>query len=819
MSSLYLGKNVDPANYGLTDSVFQLAPERLVQHAVCVGMTGSGKTGLCVSLLEELAIAGVPVIVLDPKGDMANLALAFTDHRAVDFEPWVDASEAQRTGTTVAALAEKTAARWKKGLADWGVDHERVRRFTGGVDVSILTPGSRSGIPVNVLSALRLPDEGTRSDDEALTELVGGTVSALLGLVGVEADPVDDPGHIVLSTILGGAWQAGEDLDIEALVVRLVDPPFAKVGVFPVDSFMPRKDRMKLAMKLNGIVASPSFATWSEGVALDLDALLAPVDGKTPIRVFYTAHLDDAERMFFFAMLLDRVVAWSRRQPGTSALRALVYFDEVFGYLPPYPQNPPTKKPVLTLMKQARAVGVGTMLVTQNPVDVDYKALSNAATWFVGRLQTAQDRERVLDGLLDAAGRLDKGLVSRWLENLPARTFVVRDAKEDAPRLIQSRWAMSFLRGPLTRTEVERLGQGRRAPAAAPVVTPIRASSSGPTPLEARIPAARPPAEPTFDTDDRPLAAQPPPCPEGFAYRWLDPRVVFSARLSDVFGGYAEPRRPDGQVVWRPAVHARLHFRFDEGRDFLTERDEERLFFPLDGVGLPPASEPEIEPSDFLPGQPSGGRYEALPAFLDEKRELEALSKRIVEEALRGETDTMYRHTPLRLTSTAGEDRARFEARVAKAVQDKIDERVVKLKQQVDQKVARLEDKRRRLEHDRDRLHAESRAQTATEVVSAAETLFGMFFGSRRTSLSSIASKRQQTMRANERLGRTDKELADLEREVYELEGQTQDEIDRIRTEEERNLVGIEEIPVRMEKDDARVDAFGIVWVPVTREV
>ncbi|MCA9571379.1 MAG: ATP-binding protein, partial [Myxococcales bacterium] len=463
MSDLYLGRTVDPATMTETGGAYAFDCDRLTRHAVCFGMTGSGKTGLCVTLLEELGMAGVPVIVLDPKGDMTNLALAFGEHAPEDFEPWVDPSEADREGISVRELAERLSARWKKGLAGHGVTQERVDAFVQGAKVTIYTPGSTAGVSVDVLAMLNRPQGDLLADPEGTGDLVSGTVSSLLGLVGVDADPVKDPAHILLSRILHDAWTAGKDVDLESLILQLVDPPFKKVGVFPVDTFHPRKDRMELAMKLNGVAASPAFAAWSRGVPLDVDRLLDR-SGRTPVHIFTMAHLDGAERMFFASMLLNQVVAWSRRQPGSSALRALVYFDEVYGFLPPYPKNPPTKQPVLTLMKQARAVGVGTMLVTQNPVDVDYAAMSNAGLWMMGRLQTRQDRERVLDGLAGAAGDIDRPTLSAWLEGLPSRTFLVKDVKEKEPFVIKSRWAISYLRGPLTRREIGQLDQDVEVP-------------------------------------------------------------------------------------------------------------------------------------------------------------------------------------------------------------------------------------------------------------------------------------------------------------------------------------------------------------------
>ncbi|MBW1879152.1 MAG: DUF853 family protein [Deltaproteobacteria bacterium] len=802
---MYIGRRVDPSSMEVSSEDTLLDPDRLTRHAVCLGMTGSGKTGLCVSLLEELSMAGIPALVIDPKGDMANLALGFQEHRPEDFRPWIDPATARRDGQSVEAYAEKISGLWQKGLAKWGVDAERIARFVRGARVTVYTPGSDAGVPVNVLSALAAPPAELLEDQEGMRDLVGGTVGSLLGLVGVDADPVTDPAHIVLSRILSDAWAAGQNADLELLITRLVDPPFEKVGVFPVDTFYPRKDRMKLAMQLNGVIASPAFGAWRQGAALDVDGFLAKRDGRTQISVFYIAHLDDSQRMFFISTLLNRVLAWSRRQPGTSTLRALMYFDEVFGYLPPHPRNPPSKRSVLMLMKQARAVGLGTMLVTQNPVDIDYKALSNAGTWLIGRLQTKQDRERVLDGLVSASGAFDRGMVSDWLEGLPSRTFVLRDVKAREPALVHSRWAISYLRGPLTRREVQQLPEEYRsyeaaaAPAAPSVVA--AATAAAPRPVKDDLPDHGP---------------QPPPAPGSYTHHFLDPRVVFSSRLAGHFEEASIPKRDDGKLVWKPAVHATLHLRFDEG-DFVHDREEQRLFFPVTDREIGERGDPALEPGDFLPAAPADSLFAPLPALIDEASELKRLEKRVVEDIYRGETQKMFRHREFKLTSNAGETRDQFDERVRDAVQERVDVEVAKLKDKVDVKVKRLEDKKERLERDVLKWQQEARARGASELVSAGETLFGMFFGGRKKSLSTAMSKRQQTMRAKERLSRADEEAQELEREVYELENDTEHQIRVIENRLRGKERDVEEVDIRLERNDIRLDDFNILWVPVSR--
>ncbi|MEZ4319504.1 MAG: helicase HerA-like domain-containing protein [Myxococcota bacterium] len=798
----WFGREVVAEGMSETGRVVPLDPDRLTRHAVCFGMTGSGKTGLCVTLLEELAMAGVPMIVIDPKGDMSNLALAFADHRPEDFAKWVDPAEADRAGQSVADFSAALSARWKKGLAGHGVDRARIDAFVKGARVTVYSPGSSAAIPVNVLGMLRAPVAGTSEDLEGLRDLVSGTVGSLLGLVGIDADPVKDPRHVVLSQIVESAWSRGEDLDLERLILKIVDPPFEKVGVFPVDLFFPRNDRMALAMQLNGVVASPGFQVWAQGETLDVDALLAN-DGRTPIRIFTLAHLDEAQRTFFCSMLLNQVVAWSRRQPGSSKLRALVYFDEVMGYLPPHPRNPPTKRPVLTLMKQARAVGVGTMLVTQNPVDVDYAAMSNAGTWIMGRLQTKQDRDRVLDGLSGATGDVDRKTLSAWLEALPPRTFLVKDVTVPAPFLVKSRWAISYLRGPMTRRELGQLEQD--APSAG-------SSAPGTSAPVSSAPSAA--AAPVSGDPDLPTS--PAPSPGGRPVSFLDPRVAFGARLSEYLESAEEEPRADGAIVWRAGLYARLHLKFDEGREFELVRDEHRLFFPITDHSIPDGVEPPFEPGDFLPSPPPGGRFHVLSTLIDEVRELQALEKRVKEEVLRGETEKTFRNRALKLEGRAGETVEQFQARARVAVQDLVDADVAKLKDKVDRAVERLEDKQRRLQRDIGQRESEVSSKQASEAMNIAETAYAWFTG-RRRSVSTAMNKREQTRRASERLEQSKTELTEVERELYDLESDLETQVLAIENEKVKLLDQTEEIEVSLERADMTLDQFGIVWIPVTR--
>src|SRR4026209_2375126 len=485
----YLGKSKANDDLLLYDS------KDLVTHAVCVGMTGSGKTGLCINLLEEAAIDGIPAIIIDPKGDLCNLLLTFPNLAPEDFAPWVE------EGVDAAQQAQL----WKDGLAKWGEDGERIKRLKDAADFRIYTPGSNAGLPVSILKSFVAPPETIRQDNEALAERINTTVTSLLALIGIDADPVRSREHILLSNILNREWSAGRDLDIAGLIQKVQTPPITKVGVMELDSYFPAEDRFELAMSLNHLLASPSFASWMEGEALDIPKFLHTESGKPRLSIFSIAHLSDAERMFFVSLLLNQVLGWMRTQSGTSSLRAVLYMDEIFGYFPPV-SNPPSKLPLLTLLKQGRAFGLGVVLATQNPVDLDYKGLSNIGTWFLGRLQTERDKARMLDGLEGAAaGSFDRAAVDRILSALQKRVFLLHNVHDDHLVTFQTRWTLSYLRGPLSREQIRTLMAGRAKP------------STEAHPVAAKTPAARQDAAANASSDRLPVL--PPGIEQFFIHR------------------------------------------------------------------------------------------------------------------------------------------------------------------------------------------------------------------------------------------------------------------------------------------------------------
>ncbi len=843
---LYLGRSSETPH-----DAYRLEASKLRTHGVVVGMTGSGKTGLSLVLLEELVRAGVPIIAIDPKGDLGSLGLLFAGLAPDQFAPWVEAGS-----------AEDVAHRWRSGLEKWGLGPAEVDELRARMDLRLLTPGSGAGMSIDVLGAFRRPDSAVLDDPDARRQLVGATVSGLLGLAGRAVDPVRDPAHVVLSRIVDDAWGAGQDPDLEALVLALVDPPFSKVGVFPVDRFFPPKERMDLAMELNAVLASPAFAAWKHGQPLDVEQMLARPEqngGRVPVNVVNISHLGEEQRRFLLSVLLGRMQAWSRRQPGTEGLRAIVYFDEVAGYLPPHPHNPPTKAPLLTLMKQARAVGVGVVLCTQNPVDLDYKALSNAGTWMIGRLQTSQDRDRLLKGI----GRTD---LDDTVQQLAKRNFVVHLAGKGTS-VIGSRHAMCYLRGPLTGVEIRRivaergpspappraapqpvvpstppLPGGRAAPpplpfgttpppplpgaarAAAPPPLPQSYGRAVPPPLPSAVRAVAPPplpaAPPPLHAASAPVddGLLPAPPAVGGTSLWLHPHVAHSARLAGAFA--VEATRPDRAVVWRPALHLEVRLRFDEDRaGFVLDEHHHRVWFPLGPHGMARDALPvDLEARDFLPTAPPGpSRYELVPDWCDENAELKRLEKQVSDDIYRSESRGMFTHAKLKLHGRSDEREDQFRARCVEAAEAEADREIEKLSDKAERKARSLDEKIARLEQRIVEQEGVLQGRKAEEMVGLGETVLSFFVG-RRRSLSSAVGRRSRTQKSTAHLEGMEDQLARLQEEAVELKENLEREVEEIRAKwTELASSGLETKEVRLERNDIQVVRFGVLWIPVTR--
>jgi len=789
---LLLGEELDAA--GQRNGVsLELDPGDLTTHGVVVGMTGSGKTGLAVVLLEEALLRGVPALILDPKGDMGNLLLNFPALRPEDFRPWVDEAEAARSGETPDVLAARTAERWRQGLADWSQTPDRMRRLGMGTHFSLFTPGSSAGIPLDVVGSLRAPAATAGADAQA--DEIEGFVSGLLALIGKAADPLSSPEHILLSNLIARAWGAGQDLDLGTLVRQLADPPIRKLGVFELDTFMPPKDRMALAVQLNALLASPSFASWMTGVPLDLDRILYDDAHRPRAAILYLAHLSEPERQFLVTLVMSRLVGWMRRQPGTSELRALVYMDEVAGFLPPTAE-PASKKPMLTIFKQARAHGLGMVLATQNPVDLDYKAMANAGTWLIGRLQTERDKLRILEGMRAAAGATDTAELDRQIGALGPRQFLLHSARGGAPRRFTTRWAMSYLRGPLTGAEIERLtaDDPERSASAEPAGQPAAAGGSSSTP-----------AEPALADDEVTLA---PTAPPGVRVRYLDP----AAPWADDVGARADGRR------LAAAVAARVRLKFDDTVAGI-DHDEtyECVFFPLtDSPGPDSAHVVDYDERDLRSEPPADAVYALPDAPIDRAAYFRDIERRLRDQLYRTRTVEVWHNPSLKLFSRVGEEQEAFAERCRRVATERAEAEAATLRDRYHQRLQRLQTRQRAADDRVRELTADSKQRLQTELVAGAGQLLSVFLGGRARlgSLSAAASRRATTRRTQERLDTARNKVEDIAEQASALEQDLLEELAAITEEWDGEAARIDERSIPLEQSDVVVEEVVLVWLP-----
>lgn len=779
LASFYLGRHFDLSGGEMTDDLLMYDAKDLCTHAMCVGMTGSGKTGLCISLLEEAALDGVPAICVDPKGDLANLMLTFPELRPEDFRPWLEEGEARRKGVSLDQLAADKAELWRDGLASWGQTSQRIAKLKNAVDVAIYTPGSNIGLPLTVLKSFDAPPPEAREDTELVGDRVTGAVSGLLTLMGINADPMTSPEHILLSSILHHQWKAGMHVGIGQLIRLIQSPPLDRIGVVDLDSFMSADDRAKLAMRLNNLLASPAFASWLEGEALSIKRLLHTPEGKPRLTILSIAHLNDSERMFFVTILLNELLAWMRTQMGTSSLRALFYMDEVAGYFPPV-SNPPSKPPMLTLLKQARAFGLGITLATQNPVDLDYKGLSNIGTWFLGRLQTERDKARVLEGLEGAAGQsgqeFDRGEMERVLAGLGSRVFLMNNVHDGFPTVFQTRWAMSFLAGPLARGQISQLMAERKA-------APAGASAE-------QQPAADESAE-----FERPVV------PAGIEERYI-----------------ATAMRPiaDAKLVYRPALYGEGSMHFIRKTAGLDEWRDARQIVPC-FRGFPDdaweSSEPLPEDADLLSQPEPGFSFAGLPNPLLSKGKYRSYKAQLKEYLYRHHIATIYKCPLVKGYAPPGDEsdaRAYFQHRL----HEERDVAIEKLRDKYEAKLKSLEKKIRTAEDRVERERGQSRTSMVTAGAKLAGALLGGFLGGRRTRMSTVARSASYASQQQGDVDRALRALSVLEEDRDKLDKALKDDLEQLRRAYDINRIELEATEIPPRKSDLSVEDPLILWTP-----
>lgn len=782
LGQFYLGREYDPGSQKVSGEPVMYDSKDLVTHGVVLGMTGSGKTGLCIALLEEAAMDNVPAIVIDPKGDIANLMLAFPELDAASFKPWVNADDAAKKGVTVDEHSEKTAAMWEKGLGDWGQTRERIASFKEKTDINIFTPGSNSGIPVSILSSLDVPPVEVMEDSELYGERVSGTVESLLSLVGVDGSGTQSPEAVLLAAIFQEEWKAGRGLALESLILHIQRPGFGKIGVIDLETFYPENKRQALAMKFNSLLASPGFSTWLGGAPLDIAKMLHRDDGKPRISIFSIAHLGDAERMFFVSLLFNQMLGWMRTQRGTTSLRALLYMDEIYGFLPPT-ANPPSKRPMMTMLKQGRAFGLGCLLATQNPVDLDYKALSNIGTWFLGRLQTERDKMRVLDGLEGAAGtqnsKFDRKEMEVLLSGLGNRVFLMNNVHEDGPVLFHVRWVMSYLTGPLTRGQIKGLMDPKRG---------------GFVREEAREVSANPMARPA-----RSVAGA--------------SRPVVGTGVTEVFAS-----APEGEI-YRPYLlrEATVHFSLNkagvEGSRKVVKVNA------IQAVTIVWAETEEVDPGVLADAPGEGFGFAELPGYAMNAKNYKQVEDEFEDDLYREEREEIWFCAGLNAWGGIGESEGDFRVRLSEEAREVRDEELAKLRESMGKKVATLEGRLRTAEHRLEKEKAEASSAKMNAGISVLGGILTSVFG-RKSGFGSIARTRTTTT-VNKATAayKQHRDVANAEAKVEGIE----EEIESIRKDLEKGLEEItksfdpselvlEKETLKPRRTDVRVERVGLLW-------
>ncbi len=812
LGSFYLGAEYDLQSGARLDLPVHYDARDLTTHAVCVGMTGSGKTGLCIDLLEEAALDKVPVILVDPKGDMTNLLLQFPDLSPEDFLPWIDQDEARRKGQSPEELAAATAAMWKNGLADWGIAPERIRQLKAAGEFTIYTPGSDAGIPVNILGSLAAPKLDFDTEAETIRERIAGTVSALCGLVGIDADPVKSRESILLSAIFEHFWRAGTDLDLATLIGSIQNPPVRQIGVFDVNTFYPEKERFELAMSFNALLASPSFQSWLSGQPLDIASMLYTADARPRVAIFSLAHLSENERMFFVTLLLENVLTWTRSQQGTSSLRALLYFDEVFGYLPPVAE-PPSKRPLMTMLKQARAFGVGCVLVTQNPVDLDYKALTNTGTWFIGKLQAERDKARVLEGLksaISAAGGGDAEFdFDTVISKLGNRVFLMHNVHEERPVIFQTRWAMSFLSGPMTRPQIRTLMAGRKnsspaqPPAASPrpvasTVTESASTTNAATPLPSGYSAVPPGLDPSIK--------------QLFVPATIDPAAALARRS----GGSPA----SAELLYEPALIGCASVDFvDAKRGISQSRRLVLACMEIDVAGTPdweksqPLAATQQELSDRPDTRAAG--FAALPETLGNARKLSAYERSLSDWLYRRERLPLTIHPATSLFRDDDESERDFAIRLQQAAREERDREVDALEKKYATQLERIAEKIRKEERELAQDEAEHQNRKAGELIGLGETMLGFFLGRKSTrGIGSAINRRRMTASAKADIEESVETIEELKRQQEEIEAALKEEAAGIaaRWEHPESALTTDEIAPR--RSDVVIQIVTTGWLP-----
>jgi len=799
----YLGKKYDPQSRQTSEDLVLYDSSDLVTHALCIGMTGSGKTGLCLGLLEEAAIDGIPVIAIDPKGDIGNLLLTFPDLSQADFEPWVDTTVAQRQGQTVLQLAEGEASRWRQGLKDWGQDGARIKRLKEACDFNIFTPGSNAGIPVSILHSLSCPPASVMEESDLLKERIAGASACILALLGLNIDPLKSREHILLSSIIADAWKKGQDVVLTDLIALIQKPPLTRIGALDLESFYPEKERLEFSLAINNFIAAPGFESWLHGETLDVDQLLYSPAGKPRISIFAISHLNDQERMFFVTLLLNQIIGWMRAQSGTPSLRAIIYMDEIFGFLPPV-ANPPSKQPLLTLLKQGRAFGLALVLASQNPADLDYKGLSNAGTWFIGRLQTERDKMRVLDGLESAntelsgsKGTFDRSTMSEILSSLGSRVFLMNNVHEDRPVIFETRWTLSYLRGPLARLEIKRLMEPARAKYLL---------------QNSRLEKNAQESDPIINTSSLSSVKAP----------LIDPAItqLFVPVKVASFSG-------SSQNIFEATLLASASVRFSDPKLDIELTVEKNYLVPVTPKAALPvdfknAKSIKARLADIPLTPPADGldfRYSEPDAALLKALDYKEFGRDFSVFLTNSCKLTLWRSPSTGLTSRPQESERDFRIRLSQVCSERRDALASKLREKYQARLASLGEKIRLADLKINEEEAQARQYELDSAISIGATVLGAFMGRKmigsatvgRATTAARGVNRASKQRQDVELAKSNK--AELEEKLEQVQSQFSAEVAAIgsRFDSQREL--LEEITLLPKKSQISVNLVGLAWV------
>ncbi len=881
-TTFYLGRRLDPSSKRLTDDVVYYDSRDLTTHAVVVGMTGSGKTGLCVTMLEEAILDNIPAIIIDPKGDITNLLLTFPELRSQDFQPWVNEDDARRAGLDTPSYAADIAQRWRDGLASWGIVPERVKWLQLAAKMSIFTPGSDAGLPISILASLRYPREGWAGNEEGIREKLNGITTALLALAGISAQPVKDAEHVLVANIIEHAWRQNQDLTLEDIITQVQNPPFDKLGVLPLDKFMTERKRFSLAMELNNIIASPSFRdSWLHGQPLDMQSLLYQENGRPRVSIFYTAHLNDAERMFINTLILENMLSWMRTLSGTTTLRAILYIDEMFGYFPPYPKNPPTKEPILRLLKQARAFGIGLVLATQNPGDLDYKGLTNAGTWFIGRLQSDNDRAKVMDGLRELATadeNLDLRDVATMIADIPPRVFLMRNVHDDGgPQLVHTRWAMSYLRGPLTRHQISALMQRQRqelmqkvaaqfgqqqqtawqqtagiqsaymqAPHGRPQGLPgqppgLPSGIPGQPPgLPQGLPGGgfgaqtAPQAQPTMNTSIQPggtsamsrapegFSANQPGITSSIAQYFIPPRVASQQAVGQwqQSTNAMTAQTSGAQLVYEPMLLAQAVVRYQDRKAGVYTA---RIFsYAVPDVRLAGIIHWEehhindpINARDIETSPAQGALFGDVPPGLFDRSRMSALKTEVTDMLYNTAMLVVPFNPDLKVYGSPDAEFSEFQSQVQVSAREQRDAEMDKLAEQYAQIIQKMEADLTRRERQLAATKKELRDRKREELFTTGEALLSLWKGRTNYTLSRMSRATRYRRQTTEDIGSSNEELDRLEEEIGKKEMEFEQKLQQVNDKWAVIANNTQEHVINPLKKDIQLELYGVGWMPM----